>query len=65
MRIPHRLLFATIDTPGWPELLAGRACTRVSEGLSKRKLNVLKHAGSTLEGGPHIGVRGCLELLGG
>eukprot|EP00959_Pyramimonas_sp_CCMP1952_P069235 1445061-Pyramimonas_sp.AAC.1 len=43
-------MFATIDIPGWPELLAGCACMYTSEGLGKRRLQILKHAGATLEG---------------
>ena len=48
--VPHRLIFAMIDLPGWPPILAGCAYMYTGEGLSKRNLHILKRAGEVLEG---------------
>ncbi|CAK0868494.1 unnamed protein product, partial [Prorocentrum cordatum] len=61
--VEHRLLFAMLDIPGWPPILAGCAYLCTTEGLSKRNLELLKLIGETLQGA-HMAIFGADWNLG-
>ncbi|CAK0876839.1 unnamed protein product [Prorocentrum cordatum] len=61
--VEHRFLFAMLDVPGWPPLLAGVAYLYTTEGLSKRNLELLKMIGETLQGN-HMAIFGADWNLG-
>ena len=61
--VDHRLMFATVDIPGWPPILVGCAYLYNTEGLSKRNLGMLKMIGETLQG-HHMAIFGADWNLG-